>query len=483
MTAKGRAHVYGDNVDTDVIIPARYLNTSSHTELAAHCMEDIDKEFVSRVHPGDIVAGGRNFGCGSSREHAPIALKACGVSCVIAHTFARIFYRNAINIGLPILECPAAAAELRQDDTVSVDFASGAIVNHTRNKTYQAEPFPPFIQAIIQKGGLMNMAAQAEYPYPLKLMPVFKNYLWGGRRLIDDFQMESPDIPCAEAWLLSCHKDGSSVVENGPLQGRTLQEAIEAMGPACLGTKGRTFDYFPILIKLIDAEQSLSIQVHPDDEYARKMEGEYGKTEMWYVVDCEEDSFIYYGFDHEISKEEFRAHIENNTLTEVLHKQPCRKGDCYFIEAGTLHAIGAGLLIAEIQQNSNSTYRIYDFNRKDPDGKLRPLHVDKAVEVTKTVPPAPSADFGPPVAYDGYTQKTLAECRYFTVTALDIKGKTSFIADDSSFVSVTVLEGQGVLSVPNQEPIPLKKGDSLFLPAGLGDCLIDGTCQALLSRV
>lgn len=155
MTAQGRVHTYGDNVDTDVIIPARYLNTSSHEELAAHCMEDIDKDFVSRVRPGDILVARKNFGCGSSREHAPIAIKASGISCVIASTFARIFYRNAINIGLAILECPEASEKIENGDEVTVDFDTGLITNATKGETYQANPFPAFIKEIIQAGGLM----------------------------------------------------------------------------------------------------------------------------------------------------------------------------------------------------------------------------------------------------------------------------------------------------------------------------------------
>lgn len=156
MIAQGKVHKYGDNVDTDVIIPARYLNTSKHEELAAHCMEDIDKDFVANVRQGDIMVATKNFGCGSSREHAPIAIKASGISCVIASTFARIFYRNAINIGLAILECDEAARDIQAGDEVKVDFDTGLIENLTTGKSYQAEPFPPFIQNIIAKGGLLN---------------------------------------------------------------------------------------------------------------------------------------------------------------------------------------------------------------------------------------------------------------------------------------------------------------------------------------
>ena len=159
MNTKGFAHKYGDNVDTDVIIPARYLNTPDHKELAAHCMEDIDKEFVNKVKENDIMVGGFNFGCGSSREHAPIAIKASGVSCVIAKTFARIFYRNAINIGLAILECEEASDKIRAGDEVAIDFDTGIITNITRNESYQAQPFPDFIKDIINNNGLLNSLA------------------------------------------------------------------------------------------------------------------------------------------------------------------------------------------------------------------------------------------------------------------------------------------------------------------------------------
>ena len=156
MKANGRVHKYGDNIDTDVIIPARHLNTANHKELASHCMEDIDTEFVHKVKDGDIMVGGWNFGCGSSREHAPIAIKECGISCVIAKSFARIFYRNAINIGLAIMECPEAADDIEAGDKVCVDFETGIIQNMTKNREYKAMPFPEFIDNIIKKGGLLN---------------------------------------------------------------------------------------------------------------------------------------------------------------------------------------------------------------------------------------------------------------------------------------------------------------------------------------
>ena len=162
MNTQGKVFKYGDNVDTDVIIPARYLNTPNANELAQHCMEDIDTEFVKAVKPGDVMVAGWNFGCGSSREHAPLVIKTCGTGCVIAKSFARIFYRNAINIGLPILECEEAAEEINANDEVTVDFDTGVITDVTTGKTYQAQPFPPFIQNIIKAGGLLKSLKEGE---------------------------------------------------------------------------------------------------------------------------------------------------------------------------------------------------------------------------------------------------------------------------------------------------------------------------------
>lgn len=162
FTVSGKAIKYGDNIDTDVIIPARYLNTTDHKELASHCMEDIDKEFVNKVEKGDVIIAGNNFGCGSSREHAPIAIKASGISCVIAKTFARIFYRNAINIGLPIFECPEACDDIAEGDRIEVDFTEGVIHNITKEKCYHAQPLPAFVMKIVQANGLLNSLVSSD---------------------------------------------------------------------------------------------------------------------------------------------------------------------------------------------------------------------------------------------------------------------------------------------------------------------------------
>ena len=189
--------------------------------------------------------------------------------------------------------------------------------------------------------------------YPLLLKPAVKDYLWGGTRLKTEYKYETDKEIAAEAWVLSCHKDGADRVENGSLAGKTLSEVIEHWGDKAIGEKAVKFPYFPLLIKLIDAKDRLSVQVHPDDEYALKNEGEFGKTEMWYVVDCDEGAQLIYGFNKELTRDEFKKSIEDNTFLDYVNKVNVKKGDVFFIEAGTLHAIGGGILLAEVQQNCN----------------------------------------------------------------------------------------------------------------------------------
>lgn len=209
-----------------------------------------------------------------------------------------------------------------------------------------------------------------------------------------EFGKEYDGDKLAETWELSCHPDGPSYVANGEYAGETLSEYILMEGKKVTGTHSRHYSQFPLLIKFIDAKDDLSIQVHPDDEYAMKNEGQYGKTEMWYIVDCEEGASLYYGFSREVSKAEFEERIKNKTLLEVLNKVEVHKGDVLFIEPGTIHAIGKGNLIAEIQENSNVTYRVYDYGRKDANGKERDLHIEKALQVTKRVPILRKKSFG-----------------------------------------------------------------------------------------
>lgn len=303
----------------------------------------------------------------------------------------------------------------------------------------------------------------------LKLLPACKDYLWGGDKLKTVFNKSCNTDILAETWELSCHKDGNSVVANGTHQGKTLTEYIDTVGKQVLGTNCERFEEFPILIKFIDSRQPLSVQVHPDDQYALENEGQYGKTEMWYVVDCEEDAFLYYGFKNALSKEEFESHIKDGTLEEVLNKVKVKKGDVFFIESKTIHAIGSGITIAEIQQNSNVTYRVFDYNRVGTDGKKRELHIDRAIDVT-------NLDFtGKKYSFDHH----IGSCDIFEVDKIDIvSGVSVQAADETSFHSLIMIEGEGTITY-NEVTMEVKKGDSIFIPAGLGEYTISGTLEVI----
>lgn len=310
----------------------------------------------------------------------------------------------------------------------------------------------------------------------LQLTPSFKDYIWGGHRLVEEYNKQYEGDVLAESWELSCHPDGPSRIANGAFAGKTLWEYIESQGREVLGTDCQRFKNFPILIKFIDAKDNLSIQVHPDNAYAQRVEGQYGKTEMWYIMDCKEGAFLYYGFKEEISREEYERRIKEDTLLEVLNKVMVQKGDVLFIEAGTIHAIGKDIVIAEIQQNSNVTYRVYDYGRVGKDGKKRELHIEKALDVTKRIPVIRSKSFQPHVAV----------CEYFTVDNLYLDGKImkklEGFVDETSFASIIFMEGEGCVRSGGEE-LKFCKGDSFFLSAGSGSYEVEGICQALVTRV
>lgn len=307
-------------------------------------------------------------------------------------------------------------------------------------------------------------------PYPLLLRPVIKDYLWGGRRLIDEFGLTDSGDIAAEGWMLACHKDGTNTVINGAHAGKRLDEVLPLWG----------YDpkAFPLLIKLIDAADRLSVQVHPEDEYAYANEGEAGKTEMWYVVDAAPEAQLVYGLRGEISRLEFACRVANNTLPELLNSVPVHKGDVFFIKAGTIHAIGAGILIAEIQQNSNTTYRVSDYGRLGADGKPRALHLTKAMEVADlSAPTLPYGDVGERVSTPYGVRRHLADCAYFSADSVELSGTLELSAED--FISVLVLEG-AACAAWEQESTSLQKGDSLFLPRGV-TLTLTGTASLILS--
>ena len=296
----------------------------------------------------------------------------------------------------------------------------------------------------------------------LKLAPACKDYLWGGTKLITDYGKRYDGARLAETWELSGHPDGPSVLASGPDAGKTLAEYLAAH-PGALGEHGRKFAELPVLIKLIDAAKDLSIQVHPDDAYARAHEGQNGKTEMWYVLSAELDAFLYCGFSRDISRDELARRIADNTLPEVLRRVNVKAGDTVFIPAGTIHAICAGILIAEIQQTSDLTYRIYDYDRPGPDGKPRELHTELAKEaIDYTVPD----DYR--THYERIRNKDteLVACPYFTTHLCD--ATFSVLCDYSaldSFVVLIFVAGAGELVDSEGNRVAVRQGETVLIPA------------------
>lgn len=314
-----------------------------------------------------------------------------------------------------------------------------------------------------------------------KLTPAFKDYLWGGAKLREVYHKPCDLEKVAESWELSTHPAGQSKITGGERDGMELS-AYFAANPQVLGEHCQAFESFPVLIKFIDALQPLSIQVHPSDEYALKVEHEYGKTEMWYVMDCEPGAFLYFGVNQELTREEFRSRIEDNTVEEVLNRVEVHPGDVFFIESGTIHAIGAGILICEIQQNSNCTYRVYDYGRTGADGKPRELHIEKALAVSRLSPSAATARQNAPQAVPGGEVTRLASCRYFTTDRVKVETALTLEAGPESFLSLIVMEGQGSAAGP-ENVVEFRAGDSLFIPAGSGRIEISGPCTLAATRV
>ena len=312
---------------------------------------------------------------------------------------------------------------------------------------------------------------------PLRLLPAFKDYLWGGQRLRREFGKETDMNPLAESWELSCHEAGLSVIENGVHAGKPLRDYLKEH-PDHFSDQAQADTEFPLLIKLIDAEQMLSIQVHPDDEYARRVENANGKTEMWYVVDAKPGAGIYYGFKEAITRNQMAEAIRSKTLTSMLSWVEAEKGDVFFIPAGTIHAIGAGLLIAEVQQSSNITYRMWDYGRIGADGRPRALHIDKGLEVTVREHRGPTLPYQPDREVPGGTVRHLVKCERFCVDSIHLCGLIEDYAREESFVSLLCLSGEGALLFGDRA-MPLSKGQSIFIPAGMGQFKLAGMMEVL----
>ena len=314
-----------------------------------------------------------------------------------------------------------------------------------------------------------------------KVQPVFKDYIWGGDKLREEYGKQSDLTVVAESWELSTHPSGVCEIEvNGKKE--DWASYIKQNGKAVLGTKSTVEDQIPILIKLIDAKDNLSVQVHPDDEYAKKYEGDLGKTEMWYVLEADEGAQLVYGFKKDLTKEEFKAAIEENTLSDLLNYVEVHKGDVFFITPGTMHAIGKGIVIAEIQESSNVTYRVYDYGRVGADGKPRELHVAKALEVTKLEKAHESTHPYTMEAIEGGQAGVLATCEYFTVKRIQVEKEVSLTATAESFHHVLVVDGEVQMDAAGQKWIG-KKGDSFFVPANSGAYTISGKAEVVLSTL
>lgn len=341
-------------------------------------------------------------------------------------------------------------------------------------------------------------------PDIMRLEPAFKDNLWGGTKLRTVFGKKCDYDVIGESWELSAHPDGQSVIASGIFTGMYFGEFIEKYGHDVVGWKSSSLDRFPVLIKFIDAKKDLSIQIHPDDDYALEIENEFGKNEMWYVVDCEPGAFLYCGLKKDSSKEEIRERIENNTITDILNKIEVHKGDCVMVKAGTIHAIGAGILICEIQQNSNCTYRMYDYDRKDKFGNKRELHIDKAIDVVDVKKYKPFISDNKDVPEGA---EVLVSCKYFECYkyvlgsdaaeadhASDIEdncyntenvrntGKVNISVDAMSFRSVIVIDGSGKIAVGNNT-MDYKAGDSFFVTAGEKVINLEGTGTVIVTKV
>lgn len=320
---------------------------------------------------------------------------------------------------------------------------------------------------------------------PFLLKPAAKDYLWGGTRLNDDFAKGIDLKPLAETWECSTHPDGPSIVASSEYKGKMLTEVLKEH-EEYLGTHPKTKGELPILVKFIDAKQDLSVQVHPDDAYAGKYEnGQMGKTEMWYVMDAAKDSHVIYGLNKDMDKETLQKSISDGTIEKHLRKVKLETDDLFYVKAGTIHAIGAGALIAEIQENSNLTYRLYDYHRADRNGNMRELHIDKALEVanlktsTEPVQPMRVLKYRP-----GYASELLCRCEYFEVYRMLIhtdrcRDMVEYAADRTSFRVLLCMSGCGSIHMEDGEVLPFFKGDTIFFPANSVKVRLHGQAKFL----
>lgn len=318
--------------------------------------------------------------------------------------------------------------------------------------------------------------------YPMLMDTTITDYIWGGTKLRDKYHKQAAGDKLAESWELSCHPAGPSVIANGPEKGKTLAQYIQEQGKGILGAKGAKAQDFPIMIKLIDAKDNLSVQVHPDDAYALKNEGELGKTEMWYIIEAEPGAELLYGVKEKITQEQLTEALENGTITDICCHAPVKKGDVFFIPAGTIHAIGKGILLAEVQENSNITYRLYDYGRLGNDGKPRQLHVQQGSQVCSLEPLPLNPQRAQVKLSPDCQAEQLVACEYFHTYAVNINTTVHLQADEESFHTFTVLEGSLTLTA-GEHVLPMEAGQTVFIPADMGDYHMDGDAQIIFTTL
>ena len=312
--------------------------------------------------------------------------------------------------------------------------------------------------------------------YPLVFEPILKERIWGGIKLQTILGKNINSLTTGESWEISTVTDDISIVKNGLLQGKTLNELLEKHPEEILGTKvyKQFGKQFPLLFKFLDAREDLSIQLHPNDELAKKRHNSFGKTEMWYVMQADEGARIIVGFKEKSSSEEYLQHLENKTLTTILEEIPVKKGDVFFIETGTIHAIGAGIVIAEIQQTSDITYRVYDFDRKDVQGNTRELHIDLALEAISYDKVETKKKYNKTIN----TSNETVNCPYFTTNFIPLEGELEFKENSSSFKVFMCTEGEFDL-VYNKQKQSFKKGETVLVPAAITDYILVGKASIL----
>lgn len=308
--------------------------------------------------------------------------------------------------------------------------------------------------------------------------PVYKDYLWGGNRLKKEFNKNTPYEVTAESWEISANKNGKSVIKNGEYKGLNLEELFskEDIRKEIFGNKTINLKEFPLLIKFIDANKNLSVQVHPDNEYAKKYENSLGKTEMWYIMDCNENSKIVCGVNENIDKEQLEQIVRDGKVKDALKYFEVKKGDSILIRPGTIHAIMEGTLICEIQQNADLTYRVYDWDRVDKNGNPRELHIDKALDVINL------SNVPNKVKSEDMEKQNLVDCEFFKIDKIQVKDKYCGTSNLDTFITMNVVDGEGkILSKSNNQEYVLKRGDSFLIPANLGEFEITGNVTILKS--